>query len=185
MSLPSPLMPTLAIARPTVADVFEAHIDYVWRVLRHLGVAPRDLEDVAQEVFVVVHRRLPEWEPRGDIRSWLYAIAANGAKDHRRRAWNRRRVQLDGEAEPPGSEAAEDLDERLDARRALERVHAALTGLPEEQRMVFVLYELEGLSMEEITQGMQCPLKTTYSRLRLAREAVRARAAAEGGSHGR
>jgi RNA polymerase sigma-70 factor, ECF subfamily len=177
-------MPALANARPTVADVFEAHIDYVWRVLRHMGVAPRDLEDVAQEVFVVVHRRLAEWEPRGDIRSWLYAIAAHAAKDHRRRAWNRRVGPLEEQAEPHGSETTEDLDDRLDARRALERVHAALSALPEEQRMVFVLYELEGLSMEEITQGMQCPLKTTYSRLRLAREAVRTRAA-EGGSHGR
>lgn len=65
----------------------------------------------------------------------------------------------------------------------IERVQRALSALPEEQRMVFVLYELEGLSMEEITRGMQCPLKTTYSRLRLAREAVRARAT-NGGSDG-
>lgn len=164
-------MSSLPSTRPAFSDVFEAHLDYVWRVLRHLGVRGSDVEDAAQEVFVVVHRRLPEWEPRADIRSWLYAIAWRVGKDHRQRAWNRKSTSIETEPELTSSDGPE---EQVAARQALARVQKVLDGLEEEQRMVFVLYEIEGIPMEDIASAMSCPVKTAYSRLRLARERVRA-----------
>lgn len=174
-------MSSLSLDRPAFSEVFSTHLDYVWRVLRHLGVRGSDVEDVAQEVFVVVHRRLPAWEPRADIRSWLYGIAWRVAKDHRQRAWNRKSTSLETEPEPISFDAP---DERAIARQALARVEKVLAGLDEEQRMVFVLYEIEGMTMEDIAAAMSCPLKTAYSRLRLARERVRADSGVEEQSHG-
>lgn len=169
-SLPFTAVPALS-PQPSFDDVFATHVDYVWRVLRCLGVPARDLEDVAQDVFVVVHRKLPSWEARADMRSWLYAIAHRVAKDHRRLAWNRRSVPLGDDHEEEGAAGPEDA---ALARRALEEVADVLAQLDEEQRMVFVLYELEGLTMESIAEAMQCPVKTAYSRLRLARERLHA-----------
>lgn len=164
-------MPALSPGRPDFESVFSAHLPYVWRVLRCLGVPARDLEDVAQDVFVVVHRKLPSWEPRADVRSWLYAIAARVARDHRRLAWNRKGVPLDDQPEPVQEAGPE---QAASARQALEDVARVLSALDEEQRMVFVLYELEGMDMESIAQAMSCPVKTAYSRLRLARERLAA-----------
>jgi RNA polymerase sigma-70 factor, ECF subfamily len=174
-------MPALSTTRPGFSEVFAEHLDYVWRVLRHLGIPASDVEDVAQEVFVVVHRRLPEWEPRADIRSWLYAIAWRVARDHRQGAWARRRAR--GEPDPELAASAAP-DEQAAARQALARVQKVLEGLEEEQRMVFVLYEIEGIAMEDIATAMSCPLKTAYSRLRLARERVRASYLAKEVGHG-
>jgi RNA polymerase sigma-70 factor (ECF subfamily) len=160
-------------AVPSFHALFEAHADYVYRLARHFGIADRDADDVVQEVFVIVLRRLPEYEPRAAMRTWLYAIVWRVASDHRQRAYQRRErlgVSLPEEpAEPahaPDASAA-----RSDARRRLEQ---ALAALPEEQRVVFLSYEVEELPMETIADGLGCPLKTAYSRLRLARERLRA-----------
>ncbi len=152
--------------------VFEEHADYVHRILHHMRVPPSDIEDVLQEVFLVVHRRLPELEPRASLRTWLWEIAWRTASDHRRRAHRRyeeaseRLDLLEASAARPDHEAA-----RREEMRALER---ALSRLPEEQRMVFVMFDVEGVPMDRIASAMECPLKTAYSRLRLAREALRA-----------
>ena len=74
----------------SVRQIFDEHARYVWRTLRHLGVADADLEDVCQEVFVTVHRKLPEFEGRSKLRTWLYGICLRVASDYRRRAYVRR-----------------------------------------------------------------------------------------------
>jgi RNA polymerase sigma-70 factor (ECF subfamily) len=174
---PSPSAPV----RPSFREVFEAHADYVWRTLGHLGVPSSDVADVSQEVFVVVHCRLPEWEPRHPIRTWLYAICRNQARDRSARAHVRRERAT--EEIPDRADTVTPHDE-VDARQALERLHAALGGLDREQREVFLMYELEGVSMEDIADAMGCPVKTAYSRLRLARVRVeRAILQAGGESH--
>ena len=164
-------MTALSIARPDFSEVFSQHLAYVWRVLRHLGVRGSDIEDAAQEVFVVVHRRLPAWEPRADLRSWLYAIAWRISRDHRQKAWNRKSTSIESEPELASNDTPH---EQVAARQALARVQRVLETLEEEQRMVFVLYEIEGVPMEDIAVAMSCPVKTAYSRLRLARERIRA-----------
>lgn len=154
------------------ARVFEEHADYVYRILHHMRVPASDVEDVMQEVFLVVHRRLPELEPRASIRTWLWEIAWRTASDHRRRAHRRYEQASEGldllEADRAGP------DREAASRRAMRALEGALAALPEEQRMVFVMFDVEGVPMDRIAFAMECPVKTAYSRLRLAREALRA-----------
>ena len=75
-----------ASAKPTFRDVYHQHVDFVYRAVRRLGVPERNADDACQDVFVVVHRRLADFEERSSIKTWLYGICRRVAKDHRRRA---------------------------------------------------------------------------------------------------
>ena len=155
--------------KPSVRDVFRREAPFVMRMVRRLGAAEADVEDLTQEVFLVLHRRLDDFDPARSIRSWLYGIVRRVVADHRRLARVRREapsgdvVHLTVPADQPAA------IERRDARRILD---AALDAMPDEQREIFVLYELEGLSMREIVELTGCPLQTGYSRLHAAREAL-------------
>jgi RNA polymerase sigma-70 factor (ECF subfamily) len=147
--------------------LYEAEVGFVWNRLRRLGVAERDLEDKVHDVFLVAHRKLGSHDGVGPIRAWLAAITVRVALDHRRLACNRREVLHDGvEAvdQEPGPESA------LQRKQARDLVLLALDALPEDQRAVFVLKEIEGFSMPEIASMLDAPLNTLYSRLRLGRE---------------
>lgn len=150
--------------------MYEAHVAFVWRSLRRLGVREADVPDAAQEVFLVAHRREQEFEGRSARTTWLFGIALRVASDRRRRADARRQV-LDhdavGAAVDPDADGAR-TEERAGAADLLER---ALDALPIEQRAVLVLYELEGMTTAEVADAVGCPLGTVYSRLRLGREA--------------
>jgi RNA polymerase sigma-70 factor (ECF subfamily) len=165
---------------PTFDEVFRANLAFVWRIAAYLGVPRSDLDDVCQEVFVVVHRRLSEFDGRASMRSWLYGIARRVASDHRRR--DRRRSEVH-ERGPMGGAPAHSPDEELAWTRALASIDHALGDLDPSQRETFLLYEVEELTMEEITQTMGCPLQTGYTRLRAARTRVRD-GLVRGGHHG-
>lgn len=161
---------------PPFATIYDAHVAFVWRVLARLGVAPADLEDVCQEVFIVVHRQLSAFEGRSTLRTWIYGIALRCASGYRRRTARRRPVEAPL-AEPVAEVAVagtqlEDLDAR-DARATLERL---LAQLDPDKREVFVLFELEELAMAEVVAIVGCPLQTGYSRLHAARAIVAAAA---------
>jgi RNA polymerase sigma-70 factor (ECF subfamily) len=159
---------------PALADVYREHAPYVWRVLRRLGVAPADLEDACQEVFLIVHRKLPTFEQRSSVRTWLYGIAVRHAADHRRRvrrAPSTSTVTPDGVSEPAVDAAQPDSVARREARALLD---AILDDLDQPKRAVFVLYELEELTMAEVALAVGCPLQTAYSRLQAARACVEA-----------
>ena len=152
--------------RPTVADddlaaVYAAHFDFVWRSLRALGVAPGSVDDAAQDVFVVVHRRLGDYDGRGPIRGWLFGIARNVARRHRERA--RREAPL--HVVPVGPA----LDDAMILREAAARVERFLDALDDDQRAVFVLAQLEGMTAPEIADALGINPNTAYSRLRAAR----------------
>jgi len=153
----------------SVRAVFDEHSRYVWRALRHLGIAEADVEDLCQEVFVVVHRKLGEFEGRSELRTWLYGICLRVAADHRRRAHVRHeRAHPDpteGIAASPGLRP----DARSEARSTL---HFLLDQLDDDKRAVLVLYELEGLTMKEVAAAVGCPLQTAYSRLHAARDRI-------------
>lgn len=156
---------------PTPLDLAAAvreHGPYVQRSLRYLGVRPADLDDVAQEVFVVLHRRHEEHSAeRGSVRAWLYGVCLRRALHHRRTLARRPEVGLEHVPEravPPS------IEERRDARRLASWV---LDQLDDDKRAVFVLFEIEGLRMKEVVEIVGCPLKTGYSRLEAAREIVR------------
>jgi RNA polymerase sigma-70 factor (ECF subfamily) len=164
-----------------VARIFEEHVRYVWRSLLHLGVREADAEDVCQEVFVVVQRKLGEFEGRSSVRTWLYGIAVLAARDYRRRA-HVRREEPRAEVELGSVEAAQHA--RLEQQQELGSLARALSELDEDQRSVFVLYEIEDVPMKEIASLLACPLPTAYSRLHAARRHVLARAGAQKGQGG-
>lgn len=150
-------------------DVFREHAPFVWRVLRRLGVREADVEDLCQEVFVIVHRKLPEFEGRSSVRTWIYGIALRVASDHRRRAHVRREQPT--ERVPEERRSAPQLRE-LEREQAKALLDAALAELDDDKRAVFVLYEIEQLEMKEVAEAVGCPLQTAYSRLHAARKRV-------------
>lgn len=169
MSETRSLRPAETVAStPDVTTVFKAHHAFVWRILRHLGVAPADLEDVLQEVFMVVHRRLSEYREQDKMRSWLYAISMRVVRDHRRRVGRRQEDLREAPEVPHEAQQASTLADQ----QALSIAQRMIAELPEKQREVFMLYEIEQLSMSEIALAVGCPLPTAYARLRKARERV-------------
>lgn len=162
-----------AFVVPSFDDVYAAHFAFVWRVLRTFGVPAAALEDAAQDVFVVVHRRLPEFEGRAAITTWLFAIARRVAGAYRRKDNGRTEPLAD---EPPGTT---DTFAAFSRAQATATVMAILDTMDEDKRIVFALVELEQLSVPEVARMLDLNLNTAYSRLRLARvafeQAVRAR----------
>ena len=153
------------------ARVFRDHVHSVWRTLRRLGVAEDDVEDLCQEVFLVVFRKLAEFEGRSAMRTWIYGICLRTASDYRRRAHRRHEVVAESVPEPSVSASQATELQRRQARAMLDR---ALARLDEDRRAVFVLYEIEELSMAEVAEAIGCPVQTAYSRLHSARRQVRA-----------
>ena len=154
-----------------VEKIFREHGPFVWRALRRLGVAPSDVDDACQEVFVVVYRKLGEYEGRSQMRTWLYGIAVRVAAAHRRKAHARHEIATE---EPIALETAGSGNPEASAaeREALVLLDRALDELDDEKRAVFVLYEVEGLEMPEVAEALSCPVQTAYSRLHAARKEV-------------
>jgi RNA polymerase sigma-70 factor, ECF subfamily len=144
--------------------IYAHYFRAVWRTLRRLGVTPAQLDDAAQDVFVVVHRRLPEFDGRSP-RGWLYAIAVRVASDYRRGTVSRRTSPLSESLVDP----ALDPGQTNERRESVELLHALLGELSESKRTVFVLAELEELSVPEIAGILGENLNTVYSRVRAAR----------------
>jgi RNA polymerase sigma-70 factor (ECF subfamily) len=153
-------------AASTVREVFDEYAGYVWRTFRHLGIPEADVPDLCQEVFVVVHRKLGEFEGRSSVKTWLYGICVRVASDHRRRAHVRNERAQSDAGEQLSSSQSFGPDARAEARAQLQSL---LAELDDDKRTVLVLYELEGLTMKEIAEIVGCPLQTAYSRLHAAR----------------
>lgn len=158
--------------RSDAAALFRAHAGLVARVLHRAGVARRDVDDLVQEVFLVAHDKGGFVEGDAKATTWLARIALGLAANYRRK----------GRAEPAAPEAAERLasGDAADASTAVERASAALWSMDEGRRLVFVLYELEGVSGEDIAAALSIPVGTVYSRLSAARKAFVAALQPEG-----
>jgi RNA polymerase sigma-70 factor (ECF subfamily) len=156
------------IPEAQLLSLYDDYLDFVWRSLRRLGVFAADLDDATQDVFVVVHRRLSEFEERSSLKSWIFAIALRVAKAYlRKRATSRART-ADSEVELVCSEGNPE-DEHAN-RQMIEVVLSIVHQLEEDRRAVFVLAELEHMPVAEISEALGVPINTVYSRLRLARE---------------
>ena len=155
--------------RQNLRQIFDVYAPFVWRTLRHLGVAESDLDDVCQDVFDTVNRRLESFEGRSSVRTWIYGICLRVASDHRRRAYVRHELPVADVTEQAAPPTQHEDYARSEAR-ALLRV--LLQSLDEDKRAVFVLYEIEELSMKEISEAVGCPLQTAYSRLHAARKLI-------------
>jgi RNA polymerase sigma-70 factor (ECF subfamily) len=170
----------VADTRPTFAALYEAEFAFVWRSARRLGAPQASIDDIVQEIFVVVYRRLAEFEGRSLIRTWLFGIVVNVVRAHRRslRAKHphtlRTEAGLDTEALADPAPGPQELVAAFEASRVVERL---LEGLDDDKRAVFVLAELEQMSAPDIALAVGVPLNTVYSRLRLARQEFAAAAA--------
>lgn len=141
--------------------LFEAEFAYVCRSLRRLGVREADMKDVAQELFLAVHRHLDEYDTSRPVRPWLFSFALRFASNYRRLARNRAHVPDDVQHE----EVTRGPD--IEARDLVLR---ALEGIDFDLRVAFVMHDLEGFGAPEIAEQLGCKLNTVYSRIRLARE---------------
>ncbi|MDC0679949.1 RNA polymerase sigma factor [Sorangium atrum] len=156
--------------RPSFEEVYQTLLPYVLVVLWRLGVASRDIHDVAHEVFLVVHRRLEDHDPRLSLKPWIAGISANVALRHRALARNQRELLALDDSEP-----IELADPGLDAERRVAQaetqriVRELIQRMERERRAVFVLYDLEGSDMRDIAQALQIPVNTAWDRLRRAR----------------
>jgi RNA polymerase sigma-70 factor (ECF subfamily) len=150
-------------------DIVRAYSGYIWRVLRCLGVPEADVDDLCQETFLVVHRKLTSFEGRSALRSWIYGIAFRVVSDHRGRAHRRHELVTD---KPPERAAAAPQEADLERVQDWALLDRLLCELTDDQRQVFVLYEVEELSMREISEIVKCPMQTAYSRLHAARKRI-------------
>ncbi len=149
--------------------VYAEHADFVWRVLQHLGVRNADLEDLAQEVFVTVHRRIASFDGRSKLTTWLFGICLHLVQRHRRRAYFRLELVY---ADPPERVDEDTPELRYAGAQSRQLLHQLLDKLSPERRATFVLFEIEGASCEEIAELTGVPVGTVYSRLHLARKKV-------------
>ncbi len=164
---------TTARAELDFDEVYEAEVAFVWRCVRRAGVLPSSVEDAVQDVFLVLHRHLGDYDGRASLKSWIYGIAQRVAADHRRR-YRRKESKLtsmdadeSGEERftssfPPPSAGAE----QAEAVRLLDRL---LGELDPDKREVLVLAELEEMTVPEIAVCLGANVNTVYSRLRAAK----------------
>jgi len=172
---PTPPAPDASV-RPGAVDfdaVYEEMVDYVWNVACRMGVRPSDAEDVVQEVFVAVHRRLDKFEGRAHPKTWVFSIAVHFVqhyfRTHVRKPGDRATAKgteihalADQHENGPASEV-----ERMERYDALDRV---LARLDEPKRLVFVLAELEQMTLSEIGEIVGANANTVATRLRAARQ---------------
>ncbi len=146
----------------------ESHYDFVWRVMRRLGVPEASAEDATQDVFIIVDRKTREFWPDNE-KSYLFAVALRVAAE-KRRTERRRAENLELEAWSEIADHKSDLDIAMDQQRARAVVDEILDFIPFEHRIVFVLFELEDMTTAEIAQVLGIPNGTVASRLRRGRE---------------
>jgi RNA polymerase sigma-70 factor (ECF subfamily) len=166
--------------RPTFAQLYESHFAFVWRSARRLGTPEASVDDVVQEIFVVVYRRLAKFEGRSSLKTWLFGIVVNVVRAYRRslRAKHPHSLQPGIRADLEGlADIAAGPHEHATKAEAARLVDRLLDALDDDKREVFVLAELEQMSAPEIASSLALPLNTVYSRLRLAREEFAAGAA--------
>jgi RNA polymerase sigma-70 factor (ECF subfamily) len=157
---------------PDFPTIYDRYFALVWRLAASSRVPPSHLDDVVQETFLVIHRKLPSFEGRSSLRTWIASITRNTAAEFVRR----RRHQLLGSAIDPDASASAGMTpaEQIEAAAAAELLDKLLDELPEEQRDVFLLAEVEQMTANEIAAVLDTNPNTVRTRLRAARMSVQA-----------
>jgi len=179
-----------AKVRPTFAQIYDETFAFVWRTVRRLGVDESAVDDVTQDVFVTVYRRLDDFEMRCSPKTWVFSIAMGIVQNYRR---GRRRkdaalpTATQGASPELVADAGGDPMEHASRAEAGRILHRLLEQLGEEKAVVFVMAELEGMTVPEIADLVGANVNTVYSRLRTARKEFdqalsRLRAAESGGA---
>jgi RNA polymerase sigma-70 factor (ECF subfamily) len=168
-----PKMPKLTAADARRFDrIVATNLDFIWRCLRRMGIPTSDVDDAAQQVFIVAASKL-SGILIGRERAFLFAtasrIAANIGRLIRRR---NQTIHFVAESEVSDTPSQEELSDRLRARMLMDRI---LGDMPTKLREVFVLFELEELRVAEVAELLSMPIGTVGSRLRRARRDFRTR----------
>lgn len=166
-----PAVEPLAPVEPlTFEGLYEEYFDFTWRVLRNLAVHPRVLEDAVQELWTAVHRRLDSFERRSSVRTWLFGIALNVARNQQRTESRHRALELLPEViQAPGADA-ETTHGNHETWRSLERF---LEALQEQDRAIFVSNLIEDLSASETADALGVKVNIVYQRVRTLRRLAR------------
>jgi RNA polymerase sigma-70 factor, ECF subfamily len=151
---------------PSFDEVYDAHFDFVWRCVLNRGVPAANVDDIVQEVFMVVHRRLAAFESRSSLRTWLWVIARRVARDHVRKRGNTAVGEPLGDRDVSAQGGPAEALEQKTAAQILDELMGQMT---EAQREVFMLYEVEQMTGSEIAESLGANENTIYSRLRAAR----------------
>jgi len=162
--------PASATPLPDFEAVYDSYFRFVWTSARRLGVGPEAIDDLVQEVFIVIHAKLSTVRQPESLRSWIYGIVRRTVSSHRRSGDTGHGVFLapdDAGSVPAREPSPLDLAEQ-NAKLAL--LSSLLERLSDVKREVFILAELEEMSVPEIAAALEIPLNTAYSRLRHARE---------------
>jgi RNA polymerase sigma-70 factor (ECF subfamily) len=160
--------PNAASDVPPFQAIYKQYLDFVWSSARHLGAGPDVIDDVVQDVFIVIHAKLATLQRPEALRSWIYGIVRRTVSDYRRSRRTRDAAGARLGAEPKSSHPSPlDMAERNDDLSLLESV---LAELDEPKREVFLMVEILEMTVPEVVQGLDIPLNTAYSRLRLARQ---------------
>jgi RNA polymerase sigma-70 factor, ECF subfamily len=153
---------------PSFQELYGAYFSFIWRTLWRLGVPSASVADAAQDVFVVIHRRLEDLQSSEVAKSWVYGIVVRVAQDYRR-ALRRRDLSNGGEPDKLADPRSVDAHAHLELTEAVTTLALLLETLVDERREVLVLVELEQLTVPEIAQLLGVNLNTVYTRLRAAR----------------
>jgi RNA polymerase sigma-70 factor (ECF subfamily) len=152
-------------------QLVELHFDFIWRLLRRLGVSPGDVDDATQQVFIVASSKLEALDLQR-ARQFLFGVALRVAANARRLMVRRREVDSHSLLElEHGSPSPEDAVERRKGLEALDRI---LQVMPDELRIVLILTEIEEMPKSEVATLLRIPPGTVASRLKRARETFRA-----------
>lgn len=149
-------------------SIHAEHAGFVWLTLQRVGVAPADIEDCLQEVFIVVHQRLDSFDGSSRMTTWLYGISIRVAAAYRRRSY--RRKERTGEPMHEAIDPRESPELAACRREAQERVRQVLDEMDIEKRALFVMFEIDEVSCEQISEIVGVPVGTVYSRLHSARK---------------
>jgi RNA polymerase sigma-70 factor (ECF subfamily) len=152
---------------PDFAGVYDEYFGFVWRNVLNRGIPRSSVDDVVQEIFIVVHRKLPEFEGRSSLRTWLAGIARRVVSDHVRKRGN---APVGDPLDVDFASALADPAEALDTKVAARLVDGLLALMSEEQREVFMLHELEEMTGREIAESTGTNENTVHTRLRAARK---------------
>jgi RNA polymerase sigma-70 factor (ECF subfamily) len=157
---------------PDFATIYDRHFAFVWRLAANSHVPSAHLDDVVQETFLVIHRKLPTFEGRASLRTWIAAITRNTAREFLRR----KRNQILGNDVDPDASASDSMTpaDRLEAVGAAKLLDGFLAEMPEELREIFILAEIEDLTAMEISAILETNPNTVRTRLRAARKSVQA-----------
>jgi RNA polymerase sigma-70 factor (ECF subfamily) len=156
----------------TVEQIYDAYFDFVWRNARRLGVPAASADDVAQDVFMIVQRRIADYDGRASMQAWIFGILVRVVSSHRRsyRRKGARNVPFDYELSCELTAAPEltpvEHAERAERTELLVRL---LDELGEDKRTLLILSELEGWTLREIADLLGSNINTVHSRLRAAK----------------